>query len=242
MDLSHMNPTATPLGYDFDALEPALSRETVLHHFFQHHCDCYRRLATLVQGTPLESLSLEMLIDFTDKRHEHARVHALALDAWCHDLYWQSLKPGGGGRSIGLIDRAIRRSFGGLPQLVRSAKSAAEELAGSGWLWLVWCDGKLEIMTGSTAQCPIADSQVVLLAIDLWEHAYYLDYYGARCLYVAACFRRLVNWTFANQRLLHALGRNSRARLALMWLAGALPPPHRIYRTERLPPPGTPAH
>jgi len=211
------------LGYDFDALEPTLSRETVLHHFFQHHCDSCRRLAELVRGTPLESLPLESLIEFTHKRPEHARVHTLALEAWCHDLYWHSLKPGGGGRPFGLVDAAIRSSFGNLSRFVRCAKEAAEAMTGSGWLWSVWCNGKLKIVTGATAHAPVFGPQAILLAIDLWEHAYYLDYYGARSAYVTACFRRLVNWEFANQRLRSAQGQGSDAQHALTWLALGLP-------------------
>jgi superoxide dismutase, Fe-Mn family len=189
------------LPYDFGALEPVVSRQTVMHHVFQHHRGCYEQTAALVRGTGLEGLPLEGLIRVSAVRPGCARLFRQATEAWNHDLYWNSLRPGGGGSPYGPIGKRIRKSFGGFPGFVRRATEAAASLIGSGWLWLTWKAGRLEILTTENTDTPIVHGRTALLAIDLWEHAYYLDYCNGRMAYVAACLEGVINWNFANTRL-----------------------------------------
>jgi Fe-Mn family superoxide dismutase len=211
------------LQYDFDALEPILSRQTVLHHLFQHHRDCYEGTARLVQGTALESLSLEALVHTAATKPGYRRLFALASEAWNHDLYWHSLQPGAGGPPDGVIGRAIDRSFGGFRSFLRCARAAAETLIGNGWLWVTWRAGRIETFTTSAGESPLLHGYTPLLALDLWEHAYYLDYFGARGSYVLGCFKRLINWESANERLANLRYCASKPTCALTWLGWGIP-------------------
>jgi superoxide dismutase, Fe-Mn family len=203
------------LQYDFDALEPLLSRETVLHHLFQHHRECYERTASLVKGTELESLSLESLVRVSATQPGYTRLFHAAAEAWNHDLYWQSLRPGGGGAAYGLVGDCIRRSFGSFPRFLHRAKKAAAQVMGCGWLWITSRGGNLEIVTTANANTPMVRGQVPLLAIDLWEHAYYLDYRSGRAEYVSACLEGLMNWDLASEQLMRLEAKLRRPRLVL---------------------------
>jgi superoxide dismutase, Fe-Mn family len=221
-----MNPItsfSSSLRYDFGAFEPILSRENVQYHFIQHHRRCYERTAALVKGTRLQSLSLPSLVRVTGTRPECKYLFMLAAEAWNHDLYWNSLRPGGGGVARGPIGADIERCFGNFPAFLREAKSRAAAVVGSGWLWVTWRAGRIEIVTTGKGDSPVLHGHVPLLAIDLWEHAYYLDYYNARDAYVWACLTRLIDWGHANERLTEARNRPFKAREALAWLAWGAP-------------------
>ena len=221
-----MNPlntfTAT-LRYGFSALEPALSRETVQYHFIQHHRHCYERTAALVKGAGLESLSLESLLRVAGRQPGYRHLFTLAAEAWNHDLYWRSLRPGGGGPAWGPVAQGIECCFGSFSTFVRQAKAAASAVLGSAWLWVTWRAGRIELITTGPMDSPLLHGHVPLLAIDLWEHAYYLDYYNARIAYVQACLMRLADWGAANERLGAATEKGLEQRRAVMWLAWGAP-------------------
>lgn len=221
-----MNPLSTftsALRYEFDALEPVLSKETVQYHFIQHHRRCYERTAAMVKGTELESLSLESLVRVAGTQPRHRYLFALAAEAWNHDLYWRSLRPAGGGVACGPIAQGIQRCFGDFSTFLRRAKAAACAVIGSGWLWVTWREGRIEVITTGKTDSPILHGHVPLLAIDLWEHAYYLDYYNARAAYVSACLMRLIDWGHANDRLLFVRSKAFEAQQSLRWLAWGVP-------------------
>jgi Fe-Mn family superoxide dismutase len=204
MSMKPLGSFAATLGYEFDALEPVLSRESVQYHFIQHHRRCYERTAALVKGTELDSLSLESLVRVAGTQPGRRDLFTLAAEAWNHDLYWRSLRPAGDGAPWGPIAQGIKRCFGDFSTFSYRAKAAACALIGSGWLWVTWRAGSIEVTTTDTTDSPILHGHIPLLAIDLWEHAYYLDYYGARAAYVSACLLWLIDWGRANERLLLA--------------------------------------
>jgi Fe-Mn family superoxide dismutase len=221
-----MNPISSfrsSLGYDFDALEPVLSRESVQYHFIQHHRRCYERTAALVKGTKLETLALGALIRVASTQPRYRYLFMLAAEAWNHDLYWSSLRPGGSDTAWGPIAADIECCFGNFAGFLREAQAQAAAVVGSGWLWVTWRGGRIEIVTTGKTDSPLLHGHVPLLAIDLWEHAYYLDYYNARDAYVSACLTRLINWGRANERLLEVKGRPFEASRACAWLAWGMP-------------------
>jgi superoxide dismutase, Fe-Mn family len=221
-----MNPISSfcsSLPYDFGAFEPILSGESVQYHFIQHHRRCYERTAALVKGSRLQSLSLPSLLRVTGARPECKYLFMMAAEAWNHDLYWSSLRPGGGGAAWGPIGADIERCFGSFRTFLREANSRAAAVVGSGWLWVTWRAGRIEIVTTGKGDSPILHGHIPLLALDLWEHAYYLDYYSAREAYVSGCVTRLFDWGHANERLMEAKRGPLNAREALAWLAGGAP-------------------
>ena len=237
-----MNPLqafSSALPYRLDALEPVLSRETVQYHLIQHHRQCYERTAALVRGTPLESLSLESLVRATASLPRSRQLFALAAEAWNHDLYWRSLRPGAGGEARGPIADLIRSSFNSFEGFMRRVQGVAGELLGSGWLWVTWRRGTLEVLTTELADSPVTRGHVPLLAVDLWEHAYYLDYYNARGAYVAACLRQLIDWERANERLLQLGTERVRGAQTLAWLARSNPAVRSVAHERDLLPEGS---
>src|SRR5919109_707944 len=129
---------ASTLGYEFDALEPVLSRETVQYHFIQHQRRCYERTAAMVKETELESIPLESLVRVTGKQPGHRYLFTLAAEAWNHELYWRSLQPAGGGVASGPIGQDIQRTFGDFSTFLCRATEAARAVIGGGWLWVTW--------------------------------------------------------------------------------------------------------
>jgi superoxide dismutase, Fe-Mn family len=219
-----MTVPGSTLRYGFDALEPTLSANTVLHHLFQHQRDCCERTAVLMRDAKLQALSLESLVRLTAVRPRYTQLFELASEAWNHELYWRSLHPRGGGPAWGLIGEGVRRSFGTFAAFLRRTEAAAESVFGHGWLWVTWHAGSVEVLAGGSRDSPILHGRFALLAIDLWEHAYYLDFYNARGAYVRACLKNLIDWEHANLRLL-TLQQPAPSRLALSWLARGLPRP-----------------
>lgn len=213
-----MNIESPVLPYNFSDLEPAMSRDTLVFHFLRHQRVCFDRMQAMVRGTQLESLPLEELIRVTERNPSQHAVYRYAAEVWNHDFYWRSMRPKGGGTATGPIGEAVRVRFGSQERFARDFKDAASALFGSGWLWLVWRGGALEIITTSNAGTPLVRGDVALLGLDLWEHAYYLDHQNRRSAYVSAFLEELVNWEFANRRLAEAVStleeRPVRARAA----------------------------
>jgi superoxide dismutase, Fe-Mn family len=183
-----------PLPYPVHALEPHISSETLEYHHGKHHRTYVDKLNQLVKGSPFESSSLEEIV-----RKATGQIYNNGAQAWNHDFYWQCLSPDGGGSPGGGISKMIERSFGGFEQFRDKFSEAAVGLFGSGWTWLVRAaDGSLEIVNCGNAENPMRSGKTPLLACDVWEHAYYIDYRNARNDYVEA-FWNVVNWEFVNR-------------------------------------------
>ena len=206
-----MNIDSPGLPYNFSDLEPAMSRDTLVFHSLRHQRGGFDRMRALIRDTELETLSLEELIRVTERNPAQHSVYRQAAEAWNHNLFWRSMRPRGGGAAHGAIGEHLRARYGCHQRFVHEFKEAASAHFGSGWLFLVWRSGAPEILTTSNAGTPLVRGDVALLALDLWEHAYYLDYQNRRGAYVSAFIEELVNWDCANS-VLAQLKPRARAR------------------------------
>ncbi|MEC6816151.1 superoxide dismutase [Fe] [Photobacterium toruni] len=187
------------LPYAINALEPHISQETLEYHYGKHHNTYVVKLNGLVEGTDLAEKSLEEIVQTST-----GGVFNNAAQVWNHTFYWHCLSPNGGGEPTGELADAIVKAFGSFAEFKAKFTDSAINNFGSGWTWLVKTeDGALEIVNTSNAGCPIAEEglkMTPLLTVDVWEHAYYIDYRNARPDYMAA-FWALVNWDFAAKNL-----------------------------------------
>lgn len=203
-----MDPNATKrpafelprLPFDEDALEPVVSRRTVAVHYGEHHRGYVDKLNELVRDDALALEPLDELVRKTAHMPSRRDVFNAAAQAWNHHFYWRSLVPQGGRLPKNLFAR-LKRDFGGYDQFVDAFVAACVRQFGSGWAWLVLEGGKLEITTTSNADTPIVHGIVPLLAIDVWEHAYYLDYQQRREEYARKVIESRLDWEFAAQNL-----------------------------------------
>jgi Fe-Mn family superoxide dismutase len=196
-----MNIESPAIPYDFTDLEPAMSRDTLVFHFLRHQRVCFDRVLAMVRGSELEALPLDELIRVTERNPAHHVLYRHAAEVWNHNLFWRSMRPRGGGAAHGAVGEHIRTRFGSYERFAREIKEAAGAHFGSGWLWLVWRAGALEIVVTSNAGTPLVRGDTAILALDLWEHAYYLDHQNRRAAYVTTFLEELVNWDFANRTL-----------------------------------------
>jgi len=189
------------LPYPPDALEPYISRETMDYHYGRHHRAYIDKLNELVKGTDLEHAELEAVVRATRPAPgESNPTFNNAAQAWNHAFYWQCLTPGA---SIpgAVVSEAVNARFGSVEGLRRQFSRMALDTFGSGWTWLVGgADGGLEIVSTSNADTPLTEGAVPLLACDVWEHAYYIDYRNARAEYLTG-FWNIVNWNFVEANL-----------------------------------------
>lgn len=199
-----MSITLPTLPYALDALEPHLSRRTLSVHHGNHHAAYVAKTRALTERSPLESASLEEIVCSPSAKQDQRLFNASA-QAWNHELYWQSMRPGGGGEARGAIAELIEESFGTQRAFSQQFVTVAGDQFGSGWAWLVLEDSRVRIIATSNAQTPLTTPQLSLLTIDVWEHAYYLDYQQRRLDYIAAFLGHLINWEFANQNLARRL-------------------------------------
>jgi Fe-Mn family superoxide dismutase len=190
-----------PLPYGEDALAPVISAETIGYHYGKHHKGYVDRLAKLISGTALASVTLERIIAETAGKPDRTAIFHNAAQAWNHTFYWRSLRPQGGGVPPAELAEAIETSFGSLKACKQELAQAATTKFGSGWAWLVLDDEKLKVLATSNAETPQTRGMKPLLTIDVWEHAYYLDYRNRRAEYVDAVIERLLDWGFAAQNL-----------------------------------------
>jgi len=190
-----------PLPYPYEALEPFISRSTLELHHGKHHKAYVDKARALAKEVRLADLPLELIIQQTARQDRHRALFNNAAQAWNHAFYWRSLQPGGGGHPSGEIAARIDRDLGGYEAFAAAFAAAATGQFGSGWAWLVQDGGKLAITTTGNADTPIAHGQVPLLALDVWEHAYYLDYQNRRADYADTVIRHLISWDFANSNL-----------------------------------------
>jgi Fe-Mn family superoxide dismutase len=198
-----MSLTLPPLPYALDALEPHISRRTLAAHHGYHHAAYVDKTRALVRGTPLESATLEEVVR-ASAESRNTRLFNAAAQAWNHAFYWRSMRQGGGGEPTGEIAQLITTQFGNQRAFTQQFVTAAGDRFGSGWAWLVLDGSQLKIISTSNAETTLITSQVPLLTIDVWEHAYYLDFQQRRLDYIAAFLAHLVDWEFANQNLVSA--------------------------------------
>jgi len=189
------------LPYAKDALAPYISANTLEFHYGKHHKTYVDNINKLIAGTDLEGKTLEEIIASSAKDPAKAGIFNNAAQVWNHSFYWKCLKPQGGGSPKGAIAARIDAAFGSYDKFAEELKNAGVTQFGSGWAWLVQ-DGKdLKITKTPNADTPLAHGQKALLTIDVWEHAYYLDYQNRRPDYLTAVIQNLINWDFVNSNL-----------------------------------------
>ena len=179
------------LPYAMDALAPTLSQETMEYHYGKHHQTYVTNLNNLIPGTEFEAMSLEDII-----MKSSGGVFNNAAQVWNHTFYWNCLSPNGGGAPTGALATAIDAKFGSLEEFKKQFNQSGATNFGSGWTWLVKnADGSLEIFNTSNAGTPMTSGKQALLTLDVWEHAYYIDYRNARPKYLETIWH-IVNWDF----------------------------------------------
>ncbi len=187
------------LPYAKDALAPYLSQETLEYHHDKHHNAYVTNLNGLIEGTEHAGRSLEEIILAAE-----GPLFNNAAQVWNHTFYWNCMKPGGGGAPSGELGKAIDAAFGSFDDFKKELTAAAVGQFGSGWGWLVLDNGSLKVVKTSNADLPLKHGQTALLTVDVWEHAYYIDYRNLRPKYVETFLNDLVNWDFVTENYLSA--------------------------------------
>jgi superoxide dismutase, Fe-Mn family len=203
--------TLPKLPYAEDALEPYVSAETMALHHGKHHKAYVAKLNELLVGDPLADVPLEDVIRKSHGLAARQHIFDNAAQCWNHDFFWKSMTPGGGGASGGAIKDMISRDIGDKKAFSEAFVKAASDHFGSGWIWLVLNGDSVEIMTTHDADLPLVHGRIALVACDLWEHAYYVDYQNKRPEFVDAFLDHLINWDFANANLDSATADMARA-------------------------------
>ena len=190
-----------PLPYDKKALEPYMSASTLDFHHGKHHRAYVETLNKLIAGKPFERQPLEAIVREAYESKKDAAIFNNAAQAWNHAFFWASMKPKGGGDPAGDLAKRIEKDFGTFEAFRAKFKEAATTQFGSGWAWLVMEGGKLSVIKTPNAVNPLALGKAALLACDVWEHAYYLDYQNRRGDMVDAFLGHLANWDFAAENM-----------------------------------------
>jgi Fe-Mn family superoxide dismutase len=190
-----------PLPYEENSLAPVISANTLAYHYGKHHRGYVDAVNRLVLGTVFAEMPLERIVRASAGDVAYAAIFNGAAQAWNHTFYWQSLRPNGGGGPPVALKLLMDESFGGVEQCKKELSSTAVGQFGSGWAWLVQDKAKLRVIKTSNAHTPIEQGLNPLLTVDVWEHAYYLDYQNRRADYVDAVLNKLINWEFALQNL-----------------------------------------
>jgi len=190
-----------PLPWNESALEPVMSAKTLSFHYGKHHRTYVSKLNELVRGTRYEQMPLERVVVETAGHPDSQKIFNNAAQAWNHTFFWNCLAPGAGGKPSGTLASRIDSDLGGFDAFREAFVKAAVECFGSGWAWLAERNGKLDIVALPNAGTPLANGGTPLITLDVWEHAYYLDYQNERPKYVAAVFDKLLNWNFAAEQL-----------------------------------------
>ncbi|KGF72699.1 superoxide dismutase [Neosynechococcus sphagnicola sy1] len=194
--------TQPPLPYDFGALEPYnMSGRTFEFHYGKHHAAYVNNLNNLVKDTELADKTLEAVIQISFKDAAKVGIFNNAAQVWNHSFFWNCMKPGGGGTPTGALAEQITDSFGSFEKFTTEFKAAATTQFGSGWAWLVKEGDTLKVTKTPNAENPLAHGQTALLTLDVWEHAYYLDYQNRRPDFIQNFLDSLVNWEFVAQQL-----------------------------------------
>ncbi|XP_059666892.1 superoxide dismutase [Fe], chloroplastic-like [Cornus florida] len=213
-----------PPPYALNALEPHMSRETLEYHWGKHHRGYVENLNKQIMGTELDGMTLEDIIILLYNKGDLLPAFNNAAQIWNHDFFWESMKPGGGGKPSGEVLELIDRDFGSFEGFIKEFKSAASTQFGSGWAWLAYKanrldvenavnprpsdeDKKLVVVTSPNAMNPLVWDYSPLLTIDVWEHAYYLDFQNQRANYISTFLEKLVSWEEVSSRLDNAKAR-----------------------------------
>jgi Fe-Mn family superoxide dismutase len=196
--VAHVLPS---LPFAENALEPVISARTIEFHYGKHHKGYVDNLNKLVEGTAYAGQTLETVIGETAGRIDKTSIFNNASQAWNHTFFWKSLSPTGGGEPSDALKKKIEASFGSLDACKKEFATAATTQFGSGWAWLVLDGAILKVVKTGNANSPLSKGLKPLLTIDVWEHAYYLDYQNRRADYVAAVLDKLINWSFAAENL-----------------------------------------
>ncbi len=191
-----MEHTLPPLPYAKNALAPHISEETMEFHYGKHHQAYVTNLNNLVKGTEYENLDLEAII----KKAPAGGIYNNSAQVWNHTFFWNSMKPNGGGEPSGALADAIKAKWGSFEDFKKAFAASAVGNFGSGWTWLVKkADGSVDIVNMGPAGTPLTTGDKALLCVDVWEHAYYIDYRNRRPDFVATFLNHLANWDFAAQ-------------------------------------------
>lgn len=196
-----MSFTLPALPYALNALEPHITQRTLEFHHGKHHNAYVVNLNKLLEASDLSGKQLEDIIMASAKDTSKAGIFNNAAQIWNHTFYWHSMKPNGGGMPTGAIAKKIDEDFGSYEKFVEEFKNAGATQFGSGWAWLVLDGGKLKVTKTPNADLPMAHGQKALLTMDVWEHAYYIDFQNRRPDYITTFLEKLVNWDFANANL-----------------------------------------
>jgi Fe-Mn family superoxide dismutase len=184
------------LPFAMDALAPHMSRETLEYHYGKHHQAYVTNLNNLIKGTEYEALELEAII----RKAPAGGIYNNSAQVWNHSFFWNCLTPGGGGAPAGALAAAIDAKWGSLAEFAKAFQASAVGNFGSGWTWLVKkADGSVDIVNMGAAGTPLTTGDKALLCIDVWEHAYYIDYRNLRPKFVETFLASLANWRFAEQ-------------------------------------------
>ncbi len=190
-----------PLPYADNALAPVISAQTISFHYGKHHKTYVDNLNKLITGTKFAGLPLEKIIMATAGKADKSAIFNNAAQTWNHTFYWSSLAPQGGGEPPAALKKKIETSFETVDACKKELAATAMSQFGSGWVWLVLKSGKLKVVKTSNAEVPLTKGVKPLLTIDVWEHAYYLDYQNRRADYLNAVLNKLINWSFAADNL-----------------------------------------
>jgi superoxide dismutase, Fe-Mn family len=190
-----------PLPYAQDALAPSISGNTISFHYGKHHQAYVNNVLKMIAGTEFEKAGLEDIIKKTAGKSDQAGLFNNAAQVFNHTFYWNSMAPGGGGEPKSRMADMIGRSFGSNQKFTDAFSNAAATQFGSGWAWLVQDGAKLAVVKTANADTPITMSVKPLITIDVWEHAYYLDYQNRRADYIKSFVEKLLNWDFAEKNL-----------------------------------------
>jgi Fe-Mn family superoxide dismutase len=190
-----------PLPYPEDALEPACSARTISFHYGKHHKTYVDTLNKLTEGSELASKPLEEVVAAVAGDASRQAIFNNAAQVWNHTFFWEGMRPHGGGAPTGEVADRIAAAFGSYEKFVEDFKAAGLGRFGSGWAWLVQEAGTLKIVSTPNAEMPLPPKSKALLTVDVWEHAYYLDYQNRRADWLQAFFDSLVNWDFVAKNL-----------------------------------------
>jgi Fe-Mn family superoxide dismutase len=197
-----LSPVVLPsLPYADNALDPVISARTIGFHYGKHHKGYVDNLNKLIAQTEFAEMTLEKIITETAGKADKTAIFNNAAQAWNHAFYWRSLRPTGGGEPSAVLKKKIEASFGSVDACRKEWSAAAMAQFGSGWAWLVLDGNNLKVVKTANADIPLTKGIKPLLTIDVWEHAYYLDYQNRRADYVNAVLDKLINWNFAADNL-----------------------------------------
>ena len=193
-----------PLPYDKKALEPQISARTMDLHYEKHHGGYVKKVNKAIEGTNMASWPLDKLISETRGNSSQLKVYQNAAQVWNHSFFWQSLSPRGGGAAPPDVARLLSASFGSVEAFKEKFLETSKGLFGSGWVWLVKAGDRLEVIDTKDADNPVGTDRVALATVDLWEHAYYLDYQNKKGDFVKTILDGLWNWRFVQENLAKA--------------------------------------